>query len=197
MDEFEKYCIRVFSHLDPRSMFLAVSEYQNNFQEVSNFQVVFHANYFNAVRGTLEMISEYQAKAEDCIGEGFDIRVLRQAQRDVYYSLQESLKGEYDPDFIHPFYTCGGVYSPVKDRSGENIRGLLLHKRTKTLHIHGLKVKKTILKKGYYGGKRGRKPETLAKRWLTKGTPLENWRQFKLLPGRFKKLAVQKEVIVG
>jgi hypothetical protein len=196
MDEFEEYCLRVFEHLNPRSMFLAISGYQNNFGEVSDFQVVFHSNYFNAVRKTLKTIQKYTPKAHDCVDQGFDLDHLRDARKEMIYSLNLSLKGEYDPDFIHPYYTCAGVYAPVKGRNGRNIRGVILHKRTKTLHIHGLKVNKRIVKTGSYG-KRARKPMTLAKRWLKKGTPLENWRQFKLLPGRFKKLAVQREVIVG
>lgn len=190
-DYFKKYCLRVFSHLNPNSTFLSIKNYKNNFGEIADFSVVFHIDYLNALRRSFKIINELKLENSCSEGQQFDLDTLKRVRDEVLKSFTMSLANKE-----HPNYTCAGVYEEIFDSNGKTLSGVRLHAEQNIVHINALKFRKNIIRKGIYP-KRNSFKETYARRYLIKQTPLINWVQFKLTPGRFDQLTVQKMRLVG
>ncbi len=186
-DVFKEYCLRVFSHVRPGATFLSIRNYINNFNEVSNFSVCFHASYLNAVERSFNIVQNYKLGNSYKDFSAPDLNIARE---------QLLLSYKFTLDGFNPNYTCAGVYEEVSDANGNNITGVKLHVNQNVLHINALKVKKSIISPGIYP-KYNSSAVTIAKRYLKNKTPLKNWVQFKLLPGKFKRLVVEKNIIEG
>lgn len=186
MSEFKDYCIRVFNNLHPRSTFLSIRNYKNNFNEVSNFSVVFHANYFNAVKKAQNIVkSSYYSK-----NNFFSEKDLILAKDELLDSFKMTLSG------YNPLYTCQGIYKEIIGSNNKPIPGIKLHIRQDIVHIHALRINKKIISSGSYP-KHNSSPKTQAKKYLRNLTPLGSWVQFKLEPKRFNSLAVEKMILKG
>ena len=185
---FKDYCIRVFSYVNPGSTFLSISNYRNNFDEHSDFSVCFNANYINAVRRSLNIVSEF---------DPYNISV-----NNISTASLEAAKAKIINSFIltlgvdNPYYTCKGVYEQIIGANNKPIPGIKLHTEQDVVHINALKIKKTIIKQGSYP-EYNSAPETIARKYIMRYTPLANWVQFKLEKDKFDRLTVQRMQIEG
>lgn len=186
---FKDYCVRVFSHMRPNATFLTIRNYLNNFGERSNFNVCFHINYFNAVEKAHAAVRSYTPAQSDC--SGFTLDDLFAARQDLLWSYDTTMSGK-----DHPLYTCSGVYEDIIDHNGRPVPGVKLHSANNELHINALKIRKKVVAPTDYPI-RNSAPFTLARRFLSRKTPLKDWVQFKLVLGRFDELAVEKMMIEG
>lgn len=180
MTSFKDYCIHILSHVRPQATFLSVRGYQNNFYEVSNFTVCFHANYINAVKRSLELVNKYFPSND----------VEAEARDELLESLQWSLNG------FNPLYTCHGIYEEIIGADGKPIPGIKLHTQQDLVHVNAMRVRKDIISEGIYPDTKSA-DLTIAKRIIKATTPLAKWVQFKLEPKRFQELAVQNMRIKG
>jgi hypothetical protein len=185
-NKFAEYCIRVLGKVNPGSTFLSIRGYHNNFSEVANFSVVFHASYFNAVRKAQTIINK--VKYPD--SQSFSKKDMELAREELLASFDDTLSG------YNPLYTCHGVYKEVMGEDGNPLAGTKLHIRQGIVHINALKVRKRVISPGIYN-KSNSSPKTIAKRYLRSITPLNNWVQFKLQPKRFDRLVVERMTIKG
>ncbi|MDP2683461.1 MAG: hypothetical protein Q8P20_00230 [bacterium] len=181
-DPFKKYCIRVFSHVRPNCTFLHITNYINNWNEQADFNVCFNINYLNAVKRSLEIVKELKINLVD--------RSSIIAKKEIINSFELTLNG------TNPYYTCAEAYESILDANGKVIPGIKLHSNQNSIHINAFKLNKKIIKQGQYPVNNS-SSKALAKRAIMKNTPLANWVQFKLEPGRFDKLTVQKMTILG
>ena len=177
---FKDYCIHIFSHVRPQATFLSVSGYRNNWHEVADFTVCFHASYLRAVERSLKIVDGYNP-ADDIEAEARD---------EMLTSFRWTLNG------FNPLYTCHDTYEDIPGANGRAIPGIKLHKRQDVVHINAMRVRKNVVSKGLYPDKRS-SDKTIAKRIIRAKTPLAKWVQFKLEPKRFEELAVQRMRIRG
>jgi len=178
--QFKDFCIHIFSHVRPNATLLSVREYRNNWHEVSNLSVCFHASYLNAVRRAKVIIEKFATTDS----------VLVEAQAELLSSFGMTLAGN------NPLYTCAGVYEDIPGADGKPIPGIKLHINQDLVHINAMKIRKKVLTPGIYPDTQSSQ-KTIAKRFLRSKTPLAHWVQFKLEPLRFSELAVQKMRIKG
>lgn len=190
MIQFDSPATAELSGLRPNAMFLAVLGYRNNFQEVSDFSVLFHIDYKAAIRKSFQIISAYQPIPPDWRNRSFTRQNLLDAQVELLDSYRHTLAG------YNPYYTCHGVYSLVAGPDGKVIPGIKLHIKDNILHLEGYRVHKRIHTPGTYPD-RNRLALTLAKNFLRLKTPVSAWRQFKLIPGRFRTITVGRLSING
>lgn len=182
---FESFCTRELAKIRTSSLFLSIHHYENEFSEVSNFSIVFHVNYLESVRKSQQVIKSYKPNFKDCEGKRFSLVDLETAKKELLSSYAMTLNG------LNPLYTCIGVYDQVLDIDGKIIPGIKLHKQDDILHLEGYRVHKKVLRKGTYPIVNSI-PLTLAKDTLRSRTPLFNWGQFKLVPGRFSHIVVDR-----
>ena len=161
-------------------MFLTVRDYRNEYGEVSHFNIVFHADYLSAVERSLDILKQYKPKLKDCTG--FTIWDLEQAKKDLLRSLKTSSKKEHT-------HVDDEVYDAVSNKTGDVIPGIKLHSKQDVLHLEGLRIQKRIITRGIYPTVTS-KQLTLAKDFLREQLPVGQWRQFKLLPGKFSAISV-------
>jgi len=180
MTAFKNYCIDIFSHVRPCATFLSVKEYRNNFAEVSDFTVCFHANYMNAVEKALVIVANTRPRDD----------IQAEARDEMLDSFRWTLNG------FNPLYTCRDTYEDILDADGKPIPGIKLHTNQDVVHINAMRVRKKVISKGLYPD-RNSSDKTIAKRELRAKTPLSKWVQFKLERKRFKELSVQKMRIKG
>lgn len=163
----------VFNQIRPGATFMSILKYENNYFELSNFGLVFHVNYLNAVRRSLNIILEYQAKSF----------LEKQARQELLDSYRDTLRG------YNPRATSAHAYSLITDGQDTPIKGVKYHDRGSAVHLWGFRVNKVILRPGVYPIYNSY-DLTHVKRKLRNMTPLRNFRQFKLVEGRFQKIGV-------
>lgn len=185
-NKFQEDCVQILSQIKPQATFLSVRGYRNNFQEVSNFEVVFHASYLNAVKKALAIVS----LAKFQLNERFGADDFQVAQQELMDSFRDTLSG------YNPRYTAQDVYQPVYNLDQEVIPGIKMHREQNVIHLNALKIRKKVLVPGQYKEVNSQQ-KTLAKQYLRGLTPLRNWVQFKLEPGRFNQIKVQKMILKG
>lgn len=182
MSEFRCEATRVLSDLKKGSTFLTVHHYLNNFGEISDFSIVFHINYHNAVSKSLELLRRYEPSTEDCFGKPYILTELSCARMELLDSFQMTLDGN------NPLATNAKAYSLVDNGFGQ-INGIKLHDKQDILHLNGFRVHRNILMKGNYPVDK-RSAKTIAKDDLRDKLPVGRYVQFKLTPGKFRKLVV-------
>jgi len=166
----------IFNQMRPGATFLAVNGYTNNFGEVANFSIVFGSNYLNSVKKSLNIWARF--------------RPVGSLQIKAHAQLMTSYGDTLRTGFNHRAWSAH-AYSPVKDCNGNIIKGVKLHLRERVLHLTGLLVRKNIITPGNYS-RDNRSRLTVEKDLLIGMTPLKNFRQFKLMEGRFDNISVQK-----
>lgn len=163
----------VFNQIKPGATFMSIMQYENNYSELSNFGLVFHVNYINAVRRSLNILLAYQPGTS----------LERQGRQELLDSYRDTLRG------YNPRATSAHAYSPIVDGHQELIKGVKYHDRGTAVHLWGFRVNKVILRPGLYPAYNSY-DLTHVKRKLRNMTPLRNFRQFKLVEGRFQKIGV-------
>lgn len=174
-----KKLVDIFGELRPNATLLSVKEYTNNWNEISNFGIVFHIDYEEALRRSHKKVSTYVAT---------DI-LHKEAKRLVLSSLTSRLDA-----FRVPLEERDHPYVHFKDANGAYIKGIKAHQETGDLYLFGLLVSKKILVPAKY------KPTnssqlTLAKDRIENGTPVSKFRQFKLIPKSYKEIKVESLII--
>lgn len=182
MSEFRCEATRVLSEIKKGSTFLTVHHYLNNFGEISDFSVVFHINYRNAVLKSSELLRWHQPSLEECFGKPYTLGELSSARMELLDSFQMTLDG------ANPLATSIKAYSAVDNGFGQ-INGIKLHDKQDILHLNGFRVHRNILMKGNYPLDK-RSAKTIAKDDLRDRLPVGRYVQFKLTPGKFRKLVV-------
>lgn len=188
-DVFKEYCIRVFSHVRPGSTFLCIKNYENNFGERSDFSVCFHIDYLKTVERAFKIVEGFKPNRSHKTSM-FGVSDLKKAREAILHSFALTLAG------YNPYYRNEGVYDPIVGANGFPIQGIKLHPGQNVVHINALKFRKKVLIPGSYPLTTS-SPVTIARRFIMSKTPLSNWVQFKLVPGRFDKLTVQGMKIQG
>lgn len=163
----------VFNQITPSATFLSVMGYTNNYGELSNFGLVFHANYMKAVREAVNVWFHYSPKDE----------LERMAKRELLDSFRDTLRGKSHSKVAN-------IYSEISDGK-ELIQGVKFHDRTDTIHLTGFLIHKKILKPGVYPAQLA-SPKTEAKDRLRALTRLSRFRQYKLTERTFKHIGVEQ-----
>jgi hypothetical protein len=196
--DFDSECVRIFSDLRPNATYLAVHQYTNNYGELSNFSIVFHINYRNALIRSKKLLEDFKPNMAHVLGRVFSLQELREAKDDLLSSIDDSLAG------INPRATSAHAYSPIlalasgEEWYGESqsdpeyaVKGIKLHRRQDIVHLYGFLVHKVVLMNGNYPIVKS-KPFTVARNYLRNMLPVGAFRQFKLTRGKFDRLTVEK-----
>jgi hypothetical protein len=163
----------VFNRIRPGATFMSVMGYENNWGEVSNFGLVFHVNYINAVRRAVETWATYYPATEA-------ERVVRSNLLASYFS---TLRG-HNPDA-----RSAHAYDQIVDGADRLIKGVKWYRRGAECHLWGFRVHKVVLTPGEYESEPWGSYKA-ARRRLIGMTSLNNFRQFKLVEGRFRQIGV-------
>ena len=164
----------VLNQIRPGATFMSVKQYTNNYGEISNYGIVFHVSYMNGVKKANSIISNY--KPENDIEEV--------AKAELLASFSDTIKG------YNPRYKAREAYTEVIDSEDNLVKGCKWYENGQAVMLYGFQVHKVVLVPGIYP-KVNSKPLTLAKKKLRALTPLDNFRQFKIVEGRFDSICVE------
>ncbi len=188
METFRSECTRILSKIRPSATFLTATHYVNNHGEQSNFSICFHINYLNSINRAKELLELFNPQYKHCIGKPYTVDHLRVAKSELLDSFAMTLDG------YNPLATSAHAYDEIVGADGKVIPGIKLHRNQDIVHLWGFKLHKKILMPGSYP-KDNRSLRTLAKDDLRDLSPLGAFVQFKLTPGKFYKLVVEKMTI--
>lgn len=163
----------VFNKFRTGSTFLSVINYTNEWNEISDFGIVFHVDYMKAVKKAVNIWLGIKPKNN----------LEKQARIELIDSYSDTLAGKSRSLSAHS-------YDRIIDGSGQLIRGVKYHNGGMTIHLWGFVVNKKILVPGMYSDDM-RGELTLEKNRLLKLTPISNFRQYKLTDGKFKQINVE------
>lgn len=151
---------------------MSVMGYTNNFGEISNFGLVFHVNYLKAVKTALVKWQTYHPVNSAEI----------EAKEELIRSYGDSLRG-YNPRALSVH-----AYDTVIDSKNKVIKGTKWYIKGSECHLWAFRIHKTILVPGQYSSNN----YISTKKRLLGLTPLINYRQFKLIEGRFDRIGIEK-----
>jgi hypothetical protein len=162
----------VFNQIRQGSTFLSIKNYIDNYGGQSNFGIVFHANYINAVKNAINTWIVYKPKDD----------IEHRTRIDLINSYRDTLKGH------NPRALSAHAYSPITDGK-QLIKSVKWHDAGKTVHFWGFLVHKVeIIPAVYPYDSRG--ASTLARSRLIHMTQLGRFRQFAIQDGRFGSIGV-------
>lgn len=184
MKELNSKFINNISKLDRNNIFVNISKYKNEFNEISNFQIYFCVNYIDLIKKSLDKLNNYHPLITDC--KDFSFYDLRQAKSELVSSFKDTLNG------YNPRYTCHNVYEPITNKNNV-VPGVKLHINQNILHLEGVLLNKVILSSGSYT-EYDSNTLTKAKNFLRKKLPVDKWRQFKLDLNKFNTINIQKRI---
>jgi hypothetical protein len=164
----------VLNRIRPGSTFMSIMGYENNWGEVSNFGLVFHASYLTAVRRAIVTWMTHRPLDQH----------EELAQFHLLHSYKDTLMG------YNPRYRAAHVYEPITDGNDVMVRGTKWYRNGREVHIWGFRVHKVVLSPGAYPDT-AESPYAVAKRKLLGLTQLGNFRQFKIVEGRFDHIGVE------
>ena len=128
--------ITKLSQLRQSATFLAINGYRNANSEVANYSIVFHMNYENALKKSLQELEGMPA----------DSWLAKQAIAELAKSFEKSLESLKTT----PVEEIDDSYHHFKNDDGTYIKGVKVHSATDTLHLYGLVAHKKILMPGIY-----------------------------------------------
>lgn len=163
-----------FNKFRSGATFLSVINYTNEWNEVSDFGIVFHVDYMKAVRKAVNIWFGIKPANE----------LENRARIELIDSYSDTLAGKSRSLSAHS-------YDRIVDGSGQLIRGVKYHGGGNAVHLWGFVVHKRILVPGLYSEDM-RGELTLEKNRLLKLTPISNFRQYKLVDGKFDKISVEQ-----
>ncbi len=158
------------------STFLTLKGYRSESGEVSDFSIVFHMSYKNALLRSI-------AKLEALVPAD---ELEAQAKEECLASFMNSL----DRIETTPIEEVDDAYRRFTDSNGTYIKGVKLHEESNTIHLYGLVVHKKILMPGIHKTK-NRKPLTVAKDRLRRMCPVGSFRQFRISPNQVDSISVE------
>jgi hypothetical protein len=158
------------------STFLTLKGYKNEASEVADYNIVFHMSYENALKKSLEVLSNFTTTT--------DLEKL--AKLDLMSSFAKSLGKMANI----PVEEIDDAYTRFFDDDGDYIKGVKMHTATGTLHLYGLVVNKKVYMPGMYT-KTNKKPLTIAKDKLRYLTPVGKFRQFKITSSQVDSISVE------
>lgn len=167
-----------FGTLRRDSTFLSIKEYIATSGEVADFAIAFHVDYRGALKRSHQIISDYKPEDE----------IQTAARTAILASMSKRLTEKESLDEIDATY----VY--FNDAHGQQIKGIKAHRETNDLYLFGFVRSKSILTPGTYKDVKS-SPLTIAKRKIENLTPISKFRQFKLSPGSFKEIRVERLIL--
>jgi len=168
--------ITTLAGLNPASTFLNLKRYRNEAGEVSNFNLIFHISYENALKRSVAVL------------EGIipDSDLGHQAKSEMLISYHKSIANIQDT----PIEEVDDNYTRFFDSEGKHIKGVKMHTATGVLHLYGFVHQKLVLEPGVYP-KSNRRPLTIEKDKLRKLCPSERFRQFRMVRSQVESISVQ------
>ena len=163
----------VLAQIRPAATFMSVKGYTNNFNELSNFGIVFHVNYITAVKKAIKTWHNYRPRNA----------LEQQARLSLLESYKDTLKG------YNPRARSAHAYRPITDGQ-ELIRSVKYHDRGQAVHLWGFLVHKAVLRPGAYPVD-NRDHFSIVRNELIALTTLSRFRQFKIYQNRFQEIAVE------
>lgn len=183
LSTFRSEVTAALADLRKGSTFLTVHHYINNFAEISDYSIVFHVDYLNAVKRSAELLEGYNFSYGDAEGRNYTHRELIVAKKELLDSFNMTIAGH------NHLSTNASAYSKIDDGDGTPINGVKLHDEQDILHLNGFRVHKKVLLAGNYPVD-NRAAKTIAKDDIRARLPVGRYVQFKLTPGKFSKLVV-------
>jgi len=182
----------IFSHIDTRSMFITVHDYQNNYGEIATHSLCWHISYNKAIEKSYDIIENFIPTVNFCIGKPYTVEDLKKAQTELLDSFNDTLVlGEGN----NPRYTNVDTYDKIFGADGQIIPGVKIHKENLQIHLTSVyRIAKIVKQVGVYPITNSDR-KTMAKRDLRNMCPIKRWGQFVLDVGRFKNLTVNKITI--
>ena len=172
--------IHSLSSIRPDSTFLTLKGYKSQFDEVADFNIIFHASYENALNKSIDILKNHITSDP----------VEQKAKNELIASFQASLnKKAIDSESESEHYL------KVLDCSGKAIKGVKVHRETGIAYIFGLLHRKQVIKPGVQK-LNNKQPFTLVKDSLRKLTPVSKWRQFIVKPGQVEALKVENLTVL-
>lgn len=105
--------VEEINKVNPSSTFLSILGYKNSNQEVSNFSIVFHVSYENALRKSIKIVEAFNPTTP----------LELQAKEEVLESLNKSLTNPKETNYK-------SLGNGVRELNGEvYLHGFLVHKR--------------------------------------------------------------------
>lgn len=175
MKPFRCSFITELSKLRPNSTFLTLKGYRNNSSEISDYSIVFHVSYENALKKSIATLQNYVPES--------DLEI--KAKSWLIASYEESLNTMK----TKPFEELEDNYTHFKDDDGKYIKGLKYHDKTQTIHLYGFVVHKKVIIPGTYV-KSNKAELTVAKDKLRRLCEVSKFRQFKILPDQLDYISV-------
>jgi len=170
-----------FNRVKAGSTFMVVKGYKNNHGEISDFNLVFHFSYRNAVKKALNIWRQHRSNSI----------IQEEAKTQLIASYLRSLdRGDHSKPMFSD-HALSTPYARTVDVNGRVIDGVKYHVRNKELHLTGLLISKRVLSPGVYPVE-NKNALTIEKDKLIALTSLANYRQFKLVDGRFQSIHVDK-----
>jgi hypothetical protein len=173
MKTFTTVIPTVFNRLKQSSTFLSVMGYTNEYNEVSNFGIVFHVDYIKAVKKAINIWLSIKPKND----------LEKRALLELITAYKDTLNGKSHSTSAHS-------YDRIVDGDGKLIKGVKWHEKGNSIHLWGFLVHKVILQPALYPND-NRSSLTLEKTRLLQLTPIGRFRQYKLLPNRFNSIGVE------
>lgn len=162
--------------LRPSATFLYLKSYRNVASEIADYSLVFHVSYKAALQRSIDFLKDFKP-----------INPLQElAKDDLMFDFRNSLWSIPEDETERNQHG----YRRFKDQDGNYIKGIKLHIRTDTLHLHGLLAKKYVILPGLYDPKR-ESNLIKEKKKLRRLCPVGKFRQFKLLPNQVDRISVE------
>lgn len=177
----QQHFVTELAKLRSSSTFLSLISYKNEQEEVSNYNIVFHMSYKNALEKSIMILHDYipendlEAKAKVELLESFSTSVNK---------IQTTSIEDLDDGYTRFF-----------DEDKKYIKGVKLHNESGALHLYGLVVNKKVITPGVYS-KKNKRPLTIAKDKLRKMLPVNKFRQFIIKPGQLEKISVENMTLL-
>lgn len=163
------------SVIRPDSTFLTLKGYRSQFDEVADYNIVFHVSYENALKKSVAILENYVPG--DLLEEKAKNELIAGYKASLYKIANDS-----ESESEH--------YAKVLDEAGKAIKGVKVHRETGIAYIFGLLHRKHVIKAGEYKNS-NKQAFTLVKDSLRKLTPVNKWRQFIVKPGQVEAIKVE------
>jgi hypothetical protein len=174
--------VQQLSTLRPNSTFLTLKGYRNAYQEVADYNLIFHASYANSLRRSIDILKQFKPT------DTFETQARQELLNSYQSSFDDLSKASIDEQL-------DVRYAYFKDEHGKIIKGVKFHSASNSLHLYGIVAYKKVIIEGIYPKTKKHKL-TLVKDKLRKMCPLNKWRQFKILRDQVEAISVQSLTIL-
>lgn len=174
MDKIE--FLTELAKLRTSSTFLTLVGYRNEYSEVADYSILFHMDYANACRKSIQVMEKYVPTDHlQTLAKAELLSSFRRSLRTAETTLEVDIDDAYSR-----FIAANGTY----------IKGVKMHTKTGILHLYGLLVHKRVTMPGIYPDSTGSELVQV-KRHLRKMCPLGKFRQFRITPFQVERISVE------